>query len=246
MIDGCIFCGALPLTKEDLFPKWMSEVISAPAAARPLAKRGQYLRRFESNGEITEQRWGSYKVLGLTARCVCENCNGGWMSDIEAVACSILTPMIHDRAVELGRDSQRAIATWLALKAIVFRYGSRPVFPAPPETLRYIHQNREAPPGWSGWIARYVGDHPTYYHGYLIDIAGRRVVAAILAAGRFAAGISGLTDDIPKLPSVFMPVWPAVERDVRWPPVEHLDDKALDLLSAHWHAPRPLVERAAI
>lgn len=58
----------------------------------------------------------------VKARCVCEQCNGGWMSLLETRSKPILEPMIHDSPCVLDYSKQSTVSLWTIRTSMVFEY----------------------------------------------------------------------------------------------------------------------------
>lgn len=95
----CIFCsGKEKINREDLWPKWL--IKSA------VGDRSSTIERtIGSDAPMTHR--GKF----VTARCVCEPCNGGWMSLLETHSKPILEPMIHDSTCVLDSAKQSTVST---------------------------------------------------------------------------------------------------------------------------------------
>lgn len=212
MARECIFCGGTPVTREDVFPKWITPILEQDP--RELPDRRHYVTTRD-----TELAWDSTDLLGYKARCVCEPCNGGWMSRIEYAAGKIVGPMIRDEPTTLKPKDQRTVAAWLGLKAVVMRYAS----PSPSEvdraTLDYFYQHRRPPRTWTTWIAGYRGSWPYYYAGHNRTLRSDAVIAAFVI-GHFAAKVFGTSghEIAPVLPNLLR-VQPATGRNLAWPPL---------------------------
>jgi hypothetical protein len=68
----------------------------------------------------TEERSYKARPANVVVKSVCEECNGGWMSELEQRAKSVLLPMIGDRGpVTLGASDAETVATWAIKTALV-------------------------------------------------------------------------------------------------------------------------------
>lgn len=95
----CVFCGGAPVTKEHVWPQWISGLLD---------------------------RWGPFKItrmddpmrwapaLDIQVRRVCGSCNSGWMSDLETRAQPVLEPLILAKPDTrlLSPAEQRILASW--------------------------------------------------------------------------------------------------------------------------------------
>ena len=98
---ACIFCGNSADSREDAWPRWLTErfqsteLIDVQAERRGVSLKPWRLRR-----------------PGLAVRCVCRSCNNGWMSDLENKAKPLLEPMLNGKRTILDLAAQTTIAVW--------------------------------------------------------------------------------------------------------------------------------------
>jgi hypothetical protein len=137
----CIFCGAVGLTKEHIFPRWLATILTA-AVMGPVTSE-----RTESSADgVTQQQWGAADVTSYTVRVVCASCNNGWMSQIEAKAKPVLAPMIVGRPTKLSPAMQLDLAAWTAMKCYVVEYALGDVIVATQQE-RYALMEAKRPQG---------------------------------------------------------------------------------------------------
>lgn len=107
MPETCVFCGNDELTNEHVWPEWFGELLSS------ISSTPYSVRAFG-------RAWSTPKI-DLVAKVVCRTCNNGWMSQLEAQAKTILTPMIlgEQRAVILSPRQQTVLARWALKTAIM-------------------------------------------------------------------------------------------------------------------------------
>lgn len=141
---GCIFCGAVPLTREHLWPDWLR---------RELEIKQPFPHRIEQERDGVETRDVSFETppFNQTVKAVCAACNGGWMSEIEAAAKPLLQSLIRAEGRRLDRGEQRVLAQWAFLKACVFDelHPQERVVPAAHRQYLYAHKE---PPAEGVWI----------------------------------------------------------------------------------------------
>jgi len=107
----CLFCDSTDITQEHIWSDWICEMF-------PKGKREyKVLRRNRSHGGMEE--WFQ-NTLDRTSGCVCEDCNGGWMSVIEQETKPILRPLILGQPVKLTAGNRRRLAVWTCLRSYVF------------------------------------------------------------------------------------------------------------------------------
>lgn len=244
----CIFCDASgPMSHEHVFPAWMRELF-------PEMDQVDYQRRLENlmeGGPAEEDRWTA-GVFTQTVRDVCEGCNNGWMSDLEAAAKPLLSGPMTDQPRSYSIIEQHEVATWAVktvLVAVRAAPGSQEI--APPEMHREFARRRSPLPNSIVWIGRYDGegewpttfklhgagyeprDHPEGEH----PIKGFH---AVFAVGHLALCVFGIPDG-PRVDGYSNRkrrlIWPNVDGDVVWPPPDSMSETDLKAESAELPGP---------
>jgi hypothetical protein len=108
-------------------------------------------------------------ILDWQTRCVCEtHCNNGWMRRLDERARPILIPLVKGEVTRVSPDSQRVIAAWASMKAMVAEYDESGVV-----TTHHTQRKRmmltQLPPerGWATWIGNFVRKRwPGYWSGH--------------------------------------------------------------------------------
>jgi hypothetical protein len=109
MARACIFCGSREnLNRDDLWPKWLVETVTQDRPSEIERIFGS-----DSTAHVYGGKWGK-------GRGVCEQCNGGWMSNLESKIKPILEPLIFDSSSVLDYVQQSAIAIWTLKTAMAF------------------------------------------------------------------------------------------------------------------------------
>jgi hypothetical protein len=105
---GGLFCGqdlSGQRAREHVFPQWLLRDFDlVEAGVAPL----------HMSTEFTFVSRRLHKLSGLVEGHICETCNGGWMSDLEGEARSILGPLIAGtRDLEaFDRRARLVLARW--------------------------------------------------------------------------------------------------------------------------------------
>jgi len=243
---ACIFCGGTPVTKEHLWPQWVTGTL----------KRGpRRLRRpvtiQMTTGSGPSHEWSCGDDINVTAKRVCRQCNSGWMANLEESALPLLQKMMMGRIVSLDTHGQTVVARWLALRALVFRYFAQPITEPEREWLDYFYEHQVPPPTCYQWITAYNGQKPFHYAGNDItasDVPGRATepwhtphgILMTLVIGYLAAKLlwirKGEPGDLD--PSGLVRVWPARNTAVIWPPrTPPLDETGLEALTRMFLSP---------
>jgi hypothetical protein len=98
-----------------MFPRWLNKLFPVdPAQPSP-----EWGRHAGDESGVTSTTFGAAEIAGVRTKLVCHQCNTGWMSDLEARAEPILTPMIRGEHVRLDRADQVLVATWATKTAMV-------------------------------------------------------------------------------------------------------------------------------
>jgi hypothetical protein len=107
----CIFCGQRADSKEDLFPQWLDRDFRQPkGTAMPITTRV---------GDSTAVR-PNWKIAFLKVRCVCRECNNGWMSELENKVKSLVVQFLEGADLRLQPSEQLDLSLWVTMKAMVF------------------------------------------------------------------------------------------------------------------------------
>jgi hypothetical protein len=139
----CLFCrGRLGANraKEHVVPRWLLEHLG-------IRKEDLFQAVAKSvDSSITETRVtvGSQFVEGR----ICEECNSGWMSDLEGQAKDLITPLLDGtRAVfSLSVEERFLLARWAVKTAYVLSYATPLRDPVPQAHLQQIHGDKAKVP----------------------------------------------------------------------------------------------------
>jgi hypothetical protein len=235
-VAGCLFCGGSPLTREHIWPEWLSKELPALELTTFTLERA---------GKETET-WKA-PAASTTVRAVCAICNGGWMSDLEARAAPLLTPLIRGQTPRMGRPSQAAVAAW-ALKTAVMLDQMNPSLPIRREHLDHLRDHGETHPTVHVFAAAYDGKGPedTLSRSTILDLhvdseSGypREAYVATLAIRHLALQVTGsgiLESDWvhgAPLDAYVRRISPPIGR-FKWPPGKILTREGLLALADNW------------
>jgi hypothetical protein len=103
----CIFCGNDPVTREHVYRRaWIDWL--APEATGFTNTRATGERRAAPVG----RPWSS-RTLDVVARCVCADCNNGWMNDLDEAAEKMVSALATGEAkVKIAGAALPIFATW--------------------------------------------------------------------------------------------------------------------------------------
>lgn len=102
----CVFCGQSgKITLEHLIPSWMT---SGEQTSRHLHVRESGGPDYEHRQHIREGR-----ARDLAAKAPCDECNSGWMNDMDHGILDILGPqLLKGKKVRLTKAKKVALAAW--------------------------------------------------------------------------------------------------------------------------------------
>lgn len=234
----CPFCGSTgPLTKEDAWPRWLNQALTAPAGpgtAHDITLDGNKVVRVLKR---TATGYNTARVPGI-----CAACNNGWMSRLEQAAAPLLLPMINGETVTLDRRQQAVVTAWVTKTGLVFdqRAKDRDRFVSP-EVTRAFGADPTIVSGSRVVLARYserdwhhnhsVGAVSTEYRNgrvktvvAIVTLCVRELVMQLVCPTDFEEDAGLLVRDGGEFAVQIEPVVAAI---VRWPPRVSLD-------SAQW------------
>jgi len=168
------------------------------------------------------------------------------MGKLDAAAKPLLKPLVTGHPVALGRDNQRIIATWIALKTMVSEFSDRENVVSTQAERTYLMQHHAPPDNWKIWIGRHASPYWTdqFCRGSLRcaffskdgtpfspDDSGlpNNTQAVTLGFGRmlaviYSSTIVGINFNIPNEAKPYLVrIWP-YERGLFWPPLVTLSD----------------------
>ncbi|TCU34144.1 hypothetical protein [Rhizobium azibense] len=243
----CIFCGGHGLTKEHLWPKWMRPFLETDAdpAHTNLRTRVQQISFMNAVTIDTpfDERQGY--VFNKRLRVVCRGCNSGWMSSAESACKPMLTALINATPFGLDAPEQRRLALWSAIKTGVFERDDVSYASMTAAEYRHIAAQREPPPNWRIFLARYQGEGwrtRMFHRGMKVHAIGgtaptsfntQKTIIGMMNA--VVLTVSSTADNAPTVvekmsPLNMMQIWP-FEQSIEWPTVTKIDDEQLRQLS---------------
>lgn len=228
----CLFCCAIANSVEDAWPRWITNQFKGKRPAAVQAERAG----------IRLPSWNVHQPT-LKIRCVCDQCNNGWMSRLENRVQPLLQPLVTGESGSLDMGGQTEIAIWAVKTAMVLE-GMDPA-----EKRGYSQFQREClrlratiPWRTSIWLAasdapdwfmstknRHTGETPEGISGVSITMAFAHAVLQILTI-RVPEDVgpkTEVTTDVRQGPwsQLTIQIWPP-RAEVRWPPSMGLNGEA--------------------
>jgi hypothetical protein len=243
---ACIFCGNSADSREDAWPRWLTD-------------------RFQSNEliDVQAQRRGvplkpwRHRRPELSVRCVCSSCNNGWMSDLENRVKPLLEPMLDGKRTILDFAAQTTIAVWGMKVAMVLECIDAS------EGARFTGQERMRlrtlsviPSRTSAWLAASAQPYfmfsartehrasiPTNATGFATTVVFGHVALQYFTI-RLTPPVpedARVTVDVRAGPwaEVTIPIWPVSRDFITWPPEMGLnEEEGLNRLAERFSASR--------
>ncbi|MFK0691777.1 hypothetical protein ACFX5Q_26745 [Mesorhizobium sp. IMUNJ 23033] len=230
----CIFCGGNGLTKEHIWPDWLAAY--APKIGDSSKHTANFMK-FDQEGPPQEVdrrvnvKQGDPRSKKL--RCVCRNCNGGWMSRLQSLVKPVLLDLVLGNSLGesaagvrrvLTPEEQHLLSKWAVMFTMVAEHLDYKTIAVPTEQRRAFAETQCIPENWRVWIGRYQGWR---WHGNLIHRAaavtqpGDAAARMNLQTSAFAVGklflltwnttVSGLDliDFIPPRKAALEAIWPS-------------------------------------
>jgi hypothetical protein len=153
----CIFCGQRANSSEHVWPGWLARIIEQ------LPGKNKTLSSIRTNQHGERRGWKKDRPEIITKNVCKVGCNGGWMSDLESEAASIIRPMVNGEEQTLTGKQQATITIWMIKTAMVLdSMSSETTFYEGSE--RFHFRNTFLPPGYlSFWLGHYSG---SYWSGF--------------------------------------------------------------------------------
>jgi len=149
----CIFCPGTHMSKEHFWSTWSNPML-------PKFKVNAYVEEHLSHTRKTvlvkrEIRTRPGSASSKKLRVVCEDCNNGWMNQVEDLARPILEPLIAGHSTVLSHHQQRILAEWITMKTMVVEHET-PKDAVIPRADREAFKNKRTIPNYiTIWTAKH-------------------------------------------------------------------------------------------
>jgi hypothetical protein len=170
----CVFCGRGSLTREHVFPDWISSLYGKKPGWNEFSHNNEVVRKFPE------------KLFQHKAKVVCENCNSGWMSDLEDKVRPFLADMITSaKATVLTQEMQDALSFWVVKTMLMNSKASPGVSSIPESVYKEVYESQSATDKFVvliGWRqASSTSDGQLVAHHSLVPITSVRIPKEDLA-----------------------------------------------------------------
>jgi hypothetical protein len=179
----CAFCGTIvrgKLSEEHVWPDWLIRELPPTEGLT----RERMMVTASPTAELIADRSRSEgpEAAPSKVRAVCrDECNGGWMSDMEAEIKPILLPIARGLTGTITADEQRRISLWAIKTTMILEYTDNQTRVTTPEQRRQLYESRNVgqhpgriPKTFEVWMGAHTGDGITsrwYMHrtGLIVD-----------------------------------------------------------------------------
>lgn len=149
---NCIFCknGESFKKKEHIFPKWISEELNYKTQPQPFFEtKFKEIKDIEIKSD--SRMFAKFNFNNFLSPYICDDCNGGWMCNLEGTLKPILVPLIEGvKNLEvLSKSEKLLIARWAVKTACVIEsvnFTESSNFSFDPKLIR---ERQTLPPGWA-------------------------------------------------------------------------------------------------
>lgn len=153
----CIFCGGAPVTREHLWPQWLSRSVGDGTTLHVAQANERSLRRWRQHAELegrlvrtSEPKGQSSRQSDHVVKVACRACNNGWMARLEAEAKPVLLRLMTSRKERPDPGEIDTLFRWLVKTTAVFEMDD-PQSAVLPEAVRrsIAEPDLEIPGLWS-------------------------------------------------------------------------------------------------
>jgi hypothetical protein len=244
----CIFCGGRPLTKEDVWPTWLTQYVP-----RDLPSYSDSVNTISASGEITTVRKKrSGDPRSRRAKCVCATCNSGWMSRLQERAKPIVLALVRGTETTLSVRDQDLLSAWATMSTITSEYFNPSQVAISARHRRRFWKTQRALKNWKIWIGNYRRGEWKPYRAhnawtYVKSSRPRRkppppnTQTTTLVFGQLylhvtSSEISNIIKRLafpePLTNTILKQIWPARTGTLRWPPRQTMNDRDADTVTA--------------
>ncbi len=261
----CVFCERGGLTKEHMWAGWLRNYIDRTMEEHRI---GSTLIFPANREEFIERHTGDPHSRKI--RCVCRECNNGWMSQVQTSVKPFLVPMLIGQGIGLHRNGQTTVAAWASTMVMVAEFLDRGKIAIPQVDRAFLYEKRRPPSHWRIWVGRHRRKlHPLYTHNILPFVSkeeferiprgtmgeantqtsticlGEHLIIHVMSS-RVARSIVRRWSLPPIIDLRMAQIWPVRRSLVMWPPSgAPLDDIEIDLLAQQFLSRVETVARRA-
>jgi hypothetical protein len=252
----CIFCsGATALSREHIWPEWLEPHISRTMSSHSFSSSIVY----PTHSDTVHRREIPGDPHNTVLKFVCEKCNNEWMSRIQNNAKGILLPMLQGNSANIKRKDKVTIATWNTMTLMVAAFLSKNKSSISEMERHWFYINQRPPANWNIWAGNFnrvewVGywahnvfefaDKENGSERNLNNITPNTQTTSYVVGQLYLYAVSSTVPEVLKhfkgfvqtnytrFNEVLIPIWPANNGVIRWPPVTTMTDRDADDIAA--------------
>jgi hypothetical protein len=208
---SCAFCGAVDVTDEHVFARWISRELTGVPMQMTTTHGTRRVRTIDTTAQV------------------CKTCNTRWLSVLENDVKPILGPMIRGEDRTLLPDQQRLVAAWAAKTAFMLDLASgEPAIPV--GFYQSLRQRRTALPTHIVWLGAYLGSTKAVWakhrplrleidqdeppNAFATTFSVFRCLFQVV--GHFTVGGATFNEGRPHSRALW-PIWPPRKDSIGWP-----------------------------
>jgi hypothetical protein len=235
---GCVFCGGKPLTGEHVIPEWIGPYLEHPAGHGMHRRINVIDGRFE-----TTSQWQNAPAT-VEVKCVCQPCNGGWMSNLENEVRPFMVSILKGHQREFFAGGLTALSTWAVKTTLIAAAQVKPDIPG--SFYEAFYMARVPSRGMKIWLGAVDNPYSIYIDHRPLRVAvdatskppdALNGYVTTLGVGHLALYVFAREGDEPPVQDfigefrhTLTRIWP-VSGPVKWPPTKALTSKGLDALA---------------
>jgi hypothetical protein len=190
ILKRCVYCERnAKMSREDIFPSWLARVFDnrreLPVNRVRKATEGEFFSDVQPTHYVAA--WNKDRTrptYRLFTDRICETCNNGWMSKLQAEAKPLILRLINHMRCELSEAECRTLSRWAAMTFTNIAFADQQE-----STLQYQRSalmSGEMSSGWNVSVAkldtrRHAGQYERY--SALMPIGGARGTATAFDSG---------------------------------------------------------------
>jgi hypothetical protein len=230
----CPFCDRpAKLTKEHIWSKWTRRLLKYNQPKHQHAR----VEWSAESARVTYARTYGGDARNRSPKAACQDCNNGWMSELDDEAKPFLIPLIKGKAALLDVEAQQMVAAWIAMKTMAAEYFEPERIAVPLSERQYMRRHARTPDNWRIWIGHYErgGDWSGQWVHGTAGAGSERVpprdsdrpntqVTTFVIGNLYTNVISSEVPSIveyarlgPAGRKLLAPIWPIQEAFVAWP-----------------------------
>lgn len=147
----CVFCGGTPLTREHVYPQWLTGVLPEQVPFRGQRAKVLYLPEDSELSMPGEFRELPQIFTQTVVKRTCESCNSGWMNELEVRARPALTGLLQGRWTSVTKIESDVLALWVAKTCLMSQFTHPDSLAVPQSYIDWLCATRSPPPNMHIW-----------------------------------------------------------------------------------------------